>query len=123
AYDADGAPERLFTRETPYPGRCIVHRPDLAVLPTYVRPRRPSDYVRAIPDLDDDAIEEYVVRNARVLARLAPEVAGFCVNHVVLSAQAAMRTKAETGVPFAVLPHGSAIEYVVKKDPRMHAAA
>src|SRR5690606_1501553 len=42
---------------------------------------------------------------------------------VVLSAQAAQRAKAETGVPFAVLPHGSAIEYVVKKDPRMHAAA
>ncbi|MDX1418796.1 MAG: glycosyltransferase family 4 protein [Rubricoccaceae bacterium] len=123
AYDADGAPQPLFTRETPYEGRCVVHRPALAVLPTYVRPRRRSEYVFAIPDLDDDAVEEYVARNARVLARLAPEVVGFCVNHVVLSAQAAQRAKAETGVLFAVLPHGSAIEYVVKKDPRMMRAA
>lgn len=123
AYDAEGEPERLFSRETPQEGHCIVHRPELAVLPTYVRPRRKSEYVFAIPDLDDDAIEAYVTRNARVLARLAPEVVGFCVNHVVLSAQAAQRAKAETGVPFAVLPHGSAIEYVVKKDARMMQAA
>ena len=122
-YDAAGTPERLFSRETPYPGRCIVHRPTLAVLPTYVRPRTKSSYVYSILDLDDDAIEDYVERNARVLERVGAEVGGFCVNHVVLASVAAQRVKARTGVPFGVLPHGSAIEYVVKKDARMHAAA
>ena len=122
-YDADGEPETLFERETPYPGRCVVHRPDLAVLPTYVRPRTESTYVRCILDLDDAAIEEYVERNARVLTQVAAHVTGFCVNHTVLSSVAVQRAKERTGVPFAVLPHGSAIEYVVKKDERMFEAA
>src|SRR5690606_35595029 len=117
------APETLFRRETPAPGRCVVHRPALAVLPTYVRPRTASTYVRSILDLDEDTIEDYVMRNARVLERVGAEVEGFCVNHVVLSSVAAQRAKERTGVPFAVLPHGSAIEYVVKQDARMHAAA
>jgi len=123
SYDAAGAPETLFRRETPAPGRCVVHRPALAVLPTYVRPRTASTYVRSILDLDEDTIEDYVMRNARVLERVGAEVEGFCVNHVVLSSVAAQRAKERTGVPFAVLPHGSAIEYVVRKDARMHAAA
>lgn len=123
AYDDAGAPETLFSRETPYPGRCVVHRPKLAVLPTYVRPRTKSSYVYSILDLDDESIEDYVERNARVLERVGAEVEGFCVNHVVLASVAAQRAKERTGVPFGVLPHGSAIEYVVKKDARMHAVA
>jgi len=125
AYDASGAPEELFSRDAPYSGRCIVHRPQLTVLPAYVRPRQASKYVFYIPDLDDAVIEEYVQRNARVLRHVAREhgVAGFSVNHVVLSSVAAQRAHAEGGAPYAVLPHGSAIEYVAKKDERMMRAA
>ena len=122
-YDAATAPTLLFRRETPYAGTCTLHRPTLNVLPTYVRPRKKSEYVFYIPDLEDGPIEEYVVRNARLLARLGPEVAGFVVNHTVLCSVAAQRAKEQTGTPYALLPHGSAIEYVVKKDPRMRKAA
>ena len=120
AYDADGRPETLFERETPYPGAVTVHRPELAVLPTYVRPSTPSDYVVYIPDLDDAAIEGYLDRNARVLQAVAAEagVAAWVVNHTVLMAVAAHRAHAAGGTPYAVLPHGSAIEYVVKKEER-----
>ena len=122
-YDEAGEPTTLFTRETPYPGTCTLHRPTLNVLPTYVRPRKKSEYVFYIPDLEDGPIEEYVERNARVLEQVAPEVAGFVVNHTVLCSVACQRAKERTGTPFAILPHGSAIEYVVKKDERMRAAA
>ncbi len=120
AYDADGTPRSLFERETDYPGAVTVHRPDLEVLPTFVRPSRPSDYVVYIPDLDDARLHGYVDRNARVLERVAAEggVAGWVVNHVVLMAVAAQRARARGGAPYAVLPHGSAIEYVVKKEAR-----
>ena len=109
----------------PYPGRVIVHRPELDVLPTYVRPSRPSDYVVYIPDLDDDAIEGYLARNARVLEHVAREhgVAGWVVNHTVLMAPAARRARAAGGAPYAILPHGSAIEYVVKQEARSRALA
>ena len=125
AYDADGQPEVLFERETPYPGAVTVHRPELAVLPTYVRPSTASDYVVYIPDLDDDALKGYVERNARVLEAVAEAegVAGWVVNHTVLMSVAAYRAHEAGGAPYAVLPHGSAIEYVVKKEARSRALA
>ncbi|MDT0631764.1 glycosyltransferase [Rubrivirga sp. S365] len=120
AYGADGHPEILFERETDYPGAVTVHRPALAVLPTYVRPSTPSDYVVYIPDLDDAAVEGYLARNAAVLERVAREagVAAWVVNHTVLMAPAAHRARGRGGAPYAVLPHGSAIEYVVKREDR-----
>ena len=120
-----GAAETLFSRETPYPGRVVVHRPDLDVLPIYVQPSRPSDYVVYTPELSDDAIEGYLARNAALLEHVAREhgVVGFVVNHTVLMAPAAARARARGGAPFAVLPHGSAIEYVVKKDDRVRRLA
>lgn len=125
AYDAEGIPRELFARTTDFPGRCVVHVPDLAVLPVYVSPRKASTYVVPIPELGDEAIEEYVRRNAAVLEHVAEEfgVTGFCVNHVVLSSLAAQRAKETRGTPYAILPHGSAIEYVVKRDERMLRAA
>ena len=133
SYDADGAPEVLFERETALPGTVTVHRPELNVLPTFVRPSTPSDYVVYIPDLDDAAVEEYLARNARVLrsVALAEGVAGWVVNHTVLMAAAAQRARQpggdgagrRAGAPYGVLPHGSAIEYVVKKEERSRALA
>ena len=125
AYDADGQPETLFERETPYPGAVTVHRPELDVLPTFVRPSTASETVVYIPDLDDAAVTEYVARNARVLETVAEAegVAGWVVNHVVLMAVAAYRAHEAGGAPYAVLPHGSAIEYVVKKEARSRALA
>ena len=119
-YDAEGRPSTLFTRDVPYPGRCIFHRPQLNVLPTYVRPTNPSDYVFSILDLDDDAIDEYLARNARVMRHVA-EVHGveaWHVNHLVLLAVAALRLKEEDGVPFGVMSHGSEIEYIIKEEAR-----
>ncbi|MGB3543946.1 MAG: hypothetical protein WBA11_13580, partial [Rubrivirga sp.] len=120
AYDLEGEAETLFERDTDYPGTVTVHRPDLEVLPTYVRPSTPSDYVVYIPDLEDDAVEGYVEANARVLEAVAREagVAAWIVNHTVLMAVAAHRARERGGAPYGVLPHGSAIEYVVKKEER-----
>ncbi len=44
-------------------------------------------------------------------------------NHAVLMSVVAERVSAATSVPFAVMPHGSAIEYAVKKDRRFHVLA
>ena len=125
AYDAGGAADVLFERESPYAGSVVVHRPALEVLPVFVPPSAPSDYVVAIPNLDDDAIEEYLRRNARTLQAVAEAegVTGWVVNHVVLMAVAARRAREAGGAPYAVLPHGSAIEYVVKKEARSRALA
>jgi glycosyltransferase involved in cell wall biosynthesis len=124
-YDDEGQPEQRFRRDTTRPGRCIIHKPRLNVLPTYVRPDRPSDYTRSILDLDDDVLEEYVVRNVRVLRHIGQEhgVQAWHVNHTILLSEALRRLQAEGAARFAVMPHGSALEYVVRHDPRMHEVA
>jgi glycosyltransferase involved in cell wall biosynthesis len=124
-YDESGPPEVLFERKTPYRGKCIVHRPDLAVLPAYVRPQTASKYVFSILDLDDAAIEDYLERNARVFRHLAEAhgVTGMHVNHVLLLSEAARRAAETTSLRYAVMPHGSAIEYVVRPSETMHAVA
>src|SRR5690606_4940172 len=40
AYDPSGEPTLLFRRNVPFRGRCIMHRPLLEILPTYVRDRK-----------------------------------------------------------------------------------
>jgi glycosyltransferase involved in cell wall biosynthesis len=76
-------------------------------------------------DLDDHAIEEYLERNVRVVRQVVLEhdVIAMHANHAVLSSVVAQRVSTETGVPYAVMPHGSALEYAVKKDRRFHALA
>lgn len=119
-HGTDGRRELLFRRGSELPGHCVLHRPDLDVLPTYVRPQAASDYVVCILDLDDATLEDYLGRHVRLLERLVSEegVEGFHVNHVVLLAEAARRVREATGTPYAVTPHGSALEYVAKREER-----
>jgi len=123
----DGSVETLFEREVPYPGRCVLHKPEIGeTLPVYVWDRYEefSDVVPMV-DLPDEAIEAYVERNAAAVAGVVERfgVTVMHANHVVLMPVVAERVRERTGVPFVVMPHGSAIEYAVKPDPRFHRLA
>src|SRR3954465_2089005 len=128
-YDLDGSVETLFERDLApgYTGKCLMHKPQLGdTLPVYVWDKY-EEYPNAVPmiELGDDAIELYIDRNAKVLRRVIAEhdVIAMHVNHAVLSTVAVERVSRETGVPYAVMEHGSSLEYAVKKDPRMLAMA
>ncbi len=125
AYDDDARPERRFQRDSPRPGRCILHKPALNVLPTYVRPDRPSDYIRSILDLDEAALEEYLERNVATIRSISSlhGVRSWHVNHTILLSEALRRLQVSGEVRFAVMPHGSALEYVVRHDARMQQVA
>ncbi len=118
-------PEQRFSREVDYPGRCILHKPELNVLPTYVRPDRESDYVRSILDLDMAPLEEYLRRNVAALRRIAADsgIRAWHVNHTILLSEALRRLQEEDGLAYAVMPHGSALEYIVRHDERMQPIA
>jgi glycosyltransferase involved in cell wall biosynthesis len=123
-YRLDGSVETMFERDLApgYTARCIMHKPELGdTLPVYVWDKY-EEYPNPVPmiDLPDEAIEEYIERNARVVQRVVDEhdVIAMHANHAVLSPVVAQRVSEETGVPFAVMPHGSALEYAVKKDER-----
>ncbi len=126
-YADDGSVETMFERDTPYPAGCVMHKPLLGdTLPVYVGDRY-EEFAHAVPmiTLPDAAIEAYLARNVTVVERVVRErgVTALHANHVVLMSVVAQRVSEATGVPFAIMPHGSAIEYAVKKDPRFHALA
>ena len=121
-YREDGEVETIYRRDPVHPGRCVLHKPDLGpMLPVYVWDRY-EEFPRVVPmvDLSDDEVEAYVSRNERALLRIVREngITAMHANHAVLMSVVAQRVSAATGVPFAVMPHGSALEFAVKRDER-----
>ncbi len=117
-----GEVEQTLSRESPYPGKCILHQPEIGeTLPVFVWDHY-EEYKRVVPmiELPDDEIELYIERNVRVVQRIVESnpISAIHANHVVLMAVVAQRVSKATGVPYAVMPHGSGIEYAVKKDAR-----
>ena len=83
---------------------------------------RYEEFTNVVPmiELPDAAIDDYLKRNTDVLMRIvrAFAVTAIHANHVVLISVAAQQVSAATSIPFSVMPHGSDIEYAVKKDER-----
>ena len=111
-----GEPRMCILRE---PVRVTAWRPEIGgLLPVYVADR--YEGVRAIPYLEcsDEQIEAYVASNVAavrdVAARARPDAA--LANHLVMGPRIVARAL-EGAVPYAVKVHGSALEYVVKRDP------
>lgn len=126
-YENDGSVTTMFERDTPYAVGCVMHKPRLGdTLPVYVRDRY-EEFAHVVPmvELSDEAIEAYLAVNVAVVERVVRDhdVTSLHANHAVLMPVVAERVSASTGVPFAVMPHGSAIEYAVKKDRRFHVLA
>ncbi len=122
-YRRDGRREQILQREVEGKGRCILHKPELGdLLPVYVRDRY-EEFSEVVPmiELEDEQIEEYLQRNVDVLRQVVRSngIDVIHANHAVLMSVVARRIRAELGIPYVVMPHGSAIEYAVKKDKRM----
>jgi glycosyltransferase involved in cell wall biosynthesis len=123
-YDERLRPQTIVERDVPYPGKTILHKPKLGeVLPVYVWDKY-EEYEKVIPmvDLDDAIVEDYLTRNVAVLEKIVSEnpITAVHVNHAVLMSVVAERVCAPRKIPYAIMPHGSAIEYAVKKDKRFY---
>jgi glycosyltransferase involved in cell wall biosynthesis len=121
-YREDGEVETFFRRDPVHTGTCVLHKPDLGdTLPVYVWDRY-EEFPRVVPmvELSDEEVESYVSRNERALLRIVREngITAMHANHAVLMSVVAQRVSRETGVPYAVMPHGSALEFAVKRDER-----
>src|SRR4051812_32214559 len=118
----DGSVEQTLSRDTPYPGKCIRHKPELdELLPVFVWDKY-EEFSNVVPmiNLPDDQIETYVRRNVDVVLDVVRrhDLVGIHANHAALMAVVAHRVHQETGIPFTVMPHGSELEYAIKKDER-----
>lgn len=121
-YREDGEVETIYRRERVHPGACVLHKPVLGeTLPVYVWDRY-EEFPRVVPmvDLADDEVEGYLARNERALRRIVAEngITAMHANHAVLMSVVAQRVSRDTGIPFAVMPHGSALEFAVRRDER-----
>lgn len=121
-YQIDGSVETLFRRDVPYKGRAVMHKPQVGdLLPVYVWDRY-EEFSSVVPmvELSDEAINLYLDRNTASLMRIVREnrISSMHVNHTVLMSVVVERVSRETRIPFAIMPHGSDIEYAVKKDER-----
>lgn len=126
-YRGDEPGETFYRAKAEHPGCCVLHKPVLGdTLPVYVWDKY-EEFPNVVPmvDLDDEAVEAYVDRNVRALRRIVAEngITAIHANHAVLMSVVAQRVSEETGVPFAVMPHGSALEFAVKRDERFHRLA
>ncbi len=122
-YSPEGEPQPMMNRSVPYPGRCIMHKPYIgAVLPVYVWDHY-EEYQQVVPmvDLPTPQLEDYIEKNTRVVADVVQRygIQAIHANHAVLMSVVAQRVSQKLKIPFSIMPHGSAIEYAVKKDERL----
>ena len=101
------------------PVRVTAWRPAIGrLLPVYVADRYEGFEARTLLECSDAEVEAYVKANVDavrdVCARARPDVA--LANHLVMGPAIVARGLGGD-VPYAVKVHGSALEYVVKRDP------
>ncbi|HEX6693143.1 MAG TPA: glycosyltransferase [Longimicrobiales bacterium] len=123
----DGGTTVTTFESNPYPGGCTLHKPDIGdTLPVYVWDRY-EEFRHVVPmiELDDETLAEYVSWNAQVLLRIVEmhNIQAVHANHSVLMPQVAERVAAASGIPFTVMPHGSGLEFAVKRDLRFQRMA
>jgi glycosyltransferase involved in cell wall biosynthesis len=121
-YHEDGTVETFFRQAQQYPGACVLHKPQLGdVLPVYVRDEY-EEFSRAVPmvELENTDIEVYLERNVQALHRIVKHngITAIHANHTVMMSVVAQRVSEPTGIPFSVMPHGSALEFAVRPDAR-----
>jgi glycosyltransferase involved in cell wall biosynthesis len=112
----DGAPTVTVLRE---PVRVTAWRPDIGgLLPVYVMDRYEGIRARSFLECTDAEVEAYVAANVAavrdVVGWARPDVA--LANHLVMGPAILARALRDE-VPYAAKVHGSALEYVVKRDP------
>lgn len=120
AWDADGIATAIFG--TPgQPGEVTLHQlPHAGVRPVYVTDKQREGNVKAFTELTDAELFEVQTVASRALAAAlrAHPVDVVHANHLVLQPTIAADACGALDIPFVIYPHGSDIEYTIRRDPR-----
>ena len=103
------------------PEGCTVHRlPDASVSPVYLTDKQRSGNVKAFTAMTDAELDEYHRVNLEALRSIlaAHPVDIIHANHLVYQPIVA----ADLDTPFIAFPHGSSIEYTLRKDEGLRLA-
>ena len=123
-FSADGKPEQVLKRPPQSKGRVISFRPYLTkgLLPVYVDVKFPqSKKVKPFYRLTDDEINDYVDNHVVALKKIGQQfpLNVIYANHIVMMPYIAyLASKEMKQLLYFLIPHGSEIEYLIKKDKR-----
>ncbi|WP_455201125.1 glycosyltransferase family 4 protein [Kaarinaea lacus] len=109
-----------------YENTCTLHQiPYGDFYPVYISGKKTSDTFKAFVDLTDEELDEFKRLNHRLLTEIFSkiDIDILHTNHLVMQPSLAIEPCKTHNIPFIIYPHGSAIEYTVKKDSRYQAEA
>lgn len=125
----DGGWIELFKRPQKAKGTVIYVRPYLKdrLLPVFVPGKFPGfENVKAFTELSDAELQSYVDTNVEATLAAASkfEVQTVFANHIVMTPYIAVKAAQKNpSLEVFLIPHGSEIEYLIKKDKKFHAMA
>lgn len=109
-------------KETPYPGACRVFRPDLEqFLPVYVFDHYPGFTVKEFPACAEAEIQNYITLNRQALTTILSTfpIDLIQTNHTIMFPFIVAQVTEAHHYPHVITIHGSALNFSVKKDPRL----
>lgn len=125
----DGVWTSRFSRSTNYPGSATFVRPPLRgnLLPVYVDHAFPSDSnLKSFIRMSEEEVDQYVDGSVNAVTSVVDRfgVDVIYANHVIMMPFIASKVVSQRkSVRYFLIPHGSEIEYVIKKDKRFNSYA
>ncbi len=120
AWDQNGACQELFQRQNE--GQlCVLHQLSHGdIRPVYLTDKQREGQVKSFIALTDDELAAYHQLNEQLLSLILAKhkLDVLHANHVVYQPIAAIKACQSSNTPLIIFPHGSAIEYTVKRDER-----
>lgn len=104
----------------------ILHTiPTGPILPVYLTDKQRPGKVKSLVNLSTEELEHFVQLNEFILTCIFAHIQLdlLFANHLVMQPTMALKPCRKFQIPLIIFPHGSAIEYVVKKDRRYHQIA
>jgi glycosyltransferase involved in cell wall biosynthesis len=120
-WDVGGVATSLFQRPEVDGPRCTLHQlPYADVRPVYLTDKRRAGNVKTFSALTDAELTQYHQINVTAVQAVltAHPVDVLHANHLVYQPVVAAEACRALGIPFVIYPHGSALEYILRKDPR-----
>ncbi|HEY5602765.1 MAG TPA: glycosyltransferase family 4 protein [Gammaproteobacteria bacterium] len=104
-----------------YENTCTLHQiPYGDLYPVYISGKQRSDTFKEFIHLTDKELDDYKALNDRLLALILAQIKIDILhaNHLVLQPSLALAHCKRNHIPLVIYPHGSEIEYAIKKDLR-----
>jgi glycosyltransferase involved in cell wall biosynthesis len=120
-WDKSGNSKILFERKVLQKGKCILHQlPMPPINAVYLTDKQRKGNVKAFINLTNDELRvyhEFVVKTLQsVLENYPLDI--LHANHLIYQPVAAAKVCKTNSIPFIIYPHGSDIEYTIRKDIR-----